>query len=225
MDSGMERVCGREEDLMGFLYGELSDAESTAFRSHMKECVSCNSELKAFGDIRQSVISWRNESLNSFSTSEADVPLRERSAVAAIREFFALSPVWMKATVGFASVLFCIFAVLAVSSLRQSPSSIVATGEKQPSAAEIDALVNQRVKAELDRVNAETKVATATQDEVKPSNTSSGNSRGKRTLNIDRNDARRPLTRVEREQLAADLRLISRPNDNELELLSDAINQ
>jgi len=225
MDSGMERVCRREEDLMGFLYGELSDAESKSFRSHMKDCVSCNSELKAFGDIRQSVISWRNESLNSFSTSNVNVPLRDRSAVAAIREFFALSPVWMKATVGFASVLFCIFAVLAVSSLRQSPSPIMANSEKQPSAAEIDALVNQRVKDELNRINAESKLATVTQDEVKPINTSSGDNRGKRTLKLSGNDARRPLTRVEREQLAADLRLISRPNDNELELLSDAINQ
>ena len=101
----------------------------------------------------------------------------------------------------------------------------MANSEKQPSAAEIDALVNQRVKDELSRVNAESKLATVTQDEVKPINTSSGNSRGKRTLNLYGNDARRPLTRVEREQLAADLRLISRPNDNELELLSDAINQ
>ena len=225
MDSDVERVCEREEELVGFLYGELSDAESNAFRSHMKDCVSCNSELRAFGSIRQSVIAWRDETLNSFAAaSHVSVPERNRSAVAAIREFFALSPVWMKASVGFASVLFCVFAVLAVSGLRESPSPIVANGEKQQSAAGIDALVKQRVQDELNRLNAKSKVATVTNDEAQVVNTASGNRRSKRTVN-QQNDARRPLTRVEREQLAADLRLTSRPNDNELELLSDAINQ
>ena len=53
----------------------------------------------------------------------------------------------------------------------------------------------------------------------------SANNNRKRVANASRPDARRPLTRVEREQLAADLRLIPRTNDIELELLDDAINQ
>jgi hypothetical protein len=36
---------------------------------------------------------------------------------------------------------------------------------------------------------------------------------------------RRPLTKVEREQLAADLRLVAVNNDSELDLLDDRINQ
>lgn len=222
MDSEMERVCGRAEDLVGFLYGELNDADSKAFSSHLEECAWCGSELKAFGDLRQSVIAWRNESLNPLSTPRSvNVPVQGRSAVGAIREFFNLSPVWMKATVGFASVLFCIFAVLAVSGLRQSSSLIVTNAENRPSAAEIDALVKQRVADELNRRAQQT---TVKQDEVQPINTAANSLRKKRMVRYQ-NDARRPLTRVEREQLAADLRLISGPNDSELELLSDAINQ
>jgi hypothetical protein len=229
MDSGIDRlVCGREEDLVGFLYGELEETETQAFRGHMQECASCAAEVDAFGNIRQSVIAWRNESLSAQSLSAIEYmghPAQSRSAAAAIREFFSLSPVWMKATVAFASVLFCIFAVLAVSSLRKTPSPIVARAdENQPSTEEINALVERRVKEELDRLNTQRQVAP---DQAKPQSDASlsANSHRKPATNRFRQDARRPLTRVEREQLAADLRLIPGTNDIELELLGDEINQ
>jgi len=232
MDSVRDRICGHEEDLVGFLYGELDEAGTQAFRSHMKDCVSCASELNAFGNIRQSVIAWRNESLGTLSSpaavrQDAKLLVPRRSASAALREFFNLSPVWMKAAVGFASILFCIFAVLAVSGLRDAPSSIVATtGDNKPSAAEINAMVERRVQDELKRRNAQPEVATATKDDVRPLNTVSATSNHyKRATKSSRQDARRPLTRVEREQLAADLRLVAGTNDVELELLDDAINQ
>jgi hypothetical protein len=37
--------------------------------------------------------------------------------------------------------------------------------------------------------------------------------------------ARRPLSKTEREQLAADLRLVTAANESELDLLDDGINQ
>ena len=226
MDSGIDRlICGREEDLVTFLYGELDEVEAHSFRSHMKDCASCSSEVIAFRDVRQSVIDWRNESLSPKSHLALGnyLPAQRRSAMAAIREFFNLSPVWMKAVVGFASVLFCIFAVLAVSGLRRTPSPIVAAStENKPSAAEINAMVEQRVKDELNRLNAERELAAAnTGHEI----TATATSHRKRVANRSLQDARRPLTRVEREQLAADLRLIPRTNDIELELLDDVINQ
>jgi hypothetical protein len=228
MDSGTDRlVCGRSEDLVGFLYGELNEAEAKAFHRHLQDCMSCNSEVISFEDIRRSVIAWRNESLGALSPHAAVNPVRSRSAAAALREFFNLSPVWLKAAVGFASILFCIFAVLAVSGLRHAPSSVVTTtGKNQPSTEEINAMVERRVQDELNRLRAQPEVATATKDDVPPVKilSATGN-RNKRATNGSRQDARRPLTRVEREQLAADLRLIAGTNDIELELLDDAINQ
>jgi hypothetical protein len=44
-------------------------------------------------------------------------------------------------------------------------------------------------------------------------------------LNAPKQKARRPLSKTEREQLAADLRLISGKNDSDLDLLDDQINQ
>ena len=59
--------CGRENDLVGFLYGELNDAEAQTFQRHVRDCSSCNAELAAFSDVRESVVTWRNESLGIIS--------------------------------------------------------------------------------------------------------------------------------------------------------------
>ena len=229
MNSSRDRlVCGREEDLVSFLYRELNEIETRSFRAHMNECESCSAELSAFGDIRQSVITWRDEALGAMTAFDdarpAVVPvMARRSARSALREFFNLSPVWMKAAVGFASILFCIFAVLAVAGLRRSPSPVVAVAK--PSAGEINAIVEQRVQEELNRLKAQSEVATMSTPQVQPVSTLSATNQRKRTTYRAQQNPRRPLTRVEREQLAADLRLIAGTNDLELELLGDTINQ
>lgn len=229
MDSGIDRLtCGREEELVGFLYSELDEVAAQAFRSHMAGCASCSSEVIAFRNVRQSVIDWRNESLSAQSpvvlSNHRSSP--RRSAAAAVREFFSLSPVWMKAAVGFASILFCIFAILAVSGLRKAPSQIAATaGGNKPSVEEINAMVERRVQDELKRRVTQQELAARKTDQNSPAVLVSANNNRKRVANAPRPDARRPLTRVEREQLAADLRLIPGTNDIELELLDDAINQ
>lgn len=229
MDSSIDRLtCGREEELVGFLYRELDEVQAQTFRRHMQDCASCSSEVIAFRNVRQSVIDWRNESLSAQSHVALGryIPTQRRSAVAAVREFFSLSPVWMKAAVGFASVLFCIFAVLAVSGLRKTPSPIAATaGGDRPSIEDINAMVERRVQDELKRRNAPPELAAPKTDQNSPAVLVSATNNRKRVANPLRPDARRPLTRVEREQLAADLRLIPGTNDIELELLDDAINQ
>src|SRR6185503_6961868 len=129
--------CGRENDLIAFLYGELDSRESTAFRSHMQECHRCTAELAEFSSIRESVGVWRNEALVGVTSPSFQVASVYRSDVAkpgalsALREFFNLSPLWMKGAVVFASLLFCLFAVLAVARLRETPPPAV-TNDSSP---------------------------------------------------------------------------------------------
>ena len=135
----------------------------------------------------------------------------------------------MKGAVAFAAVVFCVLAVIAVARLR----------DKQPvddsrrvqlsqfsRQQEIDAIVKQRVQEELERIkNSETKdIVASTQDRI-PSRPVL--KRGTKSIS-DNNpvySARRPLSKTEREQLAADLRLLSSNNDSDLDLLQDRINQ
>ena len=228
--------CERENDLIAFLYGELNDSEARTFQSHIRDCALCNAELAAFRDIRESVVAWRNESLGGviFPIAESVVLRTDRekpSALAALREFFNLSPLWMKGALAFASVLFCLFAVLAITRLRDKPPATTATnqGNSVNSQQEFNALVERRVQEELQRRrNSPEKaptlphVANAADRTPRQRVANRGNGIA---LNPPNQKARRPLSKTEREQLAADLRLISAKNEGDLELLDDRINQ
>ena len=227
--------CGRENDLIGFLYGELNDVETQSFQRHMSDCGSCNAELAAFRDVRELVVTWRNESLGIISSpitesGVASVGHEKPSAIAAVREFFKLAPLWMKGAVAFASLLFCLFAGLAIARLPEKPP--VATDTHQGSNAnseQLNALVEQRVQEELQRLKS------SQEKTLSAPNVLSASDRGPRQRVADRGSnvpfnvpsqmARRPLSKTEREQLAADLRLTSAKNDSDLVLLDDRINQ
>ena len=230
--------CGLENDLIGFLYGELNEIEGLAFQRHLHECSACCKELAGFGDVRESVVAWRNESLGSIGLPAqitASSPTRAAqgrpSAMAALREFFSLSPLWMKGAVACAAILFFLFAGLALARLRDYPPAVVVRAPVAPtqSPQELKALVDQRVQEELKRIQ-------NSQEQPSPplnANNSSQQQRVKQigyrsnevVLSASSQKARRPLSRTEREQLAADLRLVAAKGDSDLDLLDDTINQ
>lgn len=230
--------CGREGDLIAFVYDELNPSAATVFRRHMKECSSCSSELPAFVNIHESMIDWRNESLVGVSTPPVQSWAEGRSdrtkptALTALREFLNLSPLWMKGAMVLASLLFCLFAVLAAARFRDSsPAPLaIAPNVKSYSDQELNALVDRRVQQELQRIKNPSE-STPTPSVV----ASGGFNRVIRGSATNRSralasaspqpKARRPLSKDERQQLAADLRLIDDPTDRQLDLLDDRINQ
>lgn len=216
--------CGRENDLISFLYGELSAVESQTFNQHVRSCHSCKTELASFQDVRQAVVAWRNESLGVAAMPVATPSVAEQrtpSALAAFREFFNLSPLWLKGAVAFASILFCLVAGLAIARLRTSPPPVIVTNT--PSTEQLNALVEQRVQKELQRIKESSQPSPAEVAVVKDEAPSPRRVTNRVTDPVQQ--ARRPLSRTEREQLAADLRLVSARNESELDLLDDGINQ
>jgi hypothetical protein len=231
--------CGRGNDLVAFLYGELSDSEKRSFESHMHECSLCQVQTGEFRSIRESVASWRDESLGcaTISVPETSRPINQpkHSALAALRAFFDLSPLWMKGAVGLVAIWFCIFTVLTVARLQLAPGPAFTTqsaDNKSHSQQEMSALVEQRVQEELARRKVADKppttapVSVAVKDKtfkarsrvlIRQSNEVATNTRNQK--------ARRPLSKAEREQLAADLRLVSSGNERVLDLFDDQINQ
>jgi len=224
--------------LIGFLYGELNEVEAIAFQRHLNDCATCNAELADFGEVRDSVVAWRNESLGSVAfpaqvtaSSRTEAPRATPSAMAALREFFNLSPLWMKGAVAFAAVLFCVFAGLALARLREAPPASVAVtpGATMGSPEELKALVDQRVQEELNRIkNSEPRAPaplTANDSSQRNPVKRIANRNTQVALSASSQKARRPLSKTEREQLANDLRLVSAKNDSDLDLLDDRINQ
>ncbi|CAN5721797.1 hypothetical protein BH18ACI4_BH18ACI4_12440 [soil metagenome] len=228
-------ICERGNDLIAFLYGEIDERSARDFEEHLLNCAECESERGAFKQIRSSVIAWRQESLGATATLVAASPAFDRpsdpgqpSAIAAIREFFKLSPLWMKGAVAFASVLFCVVFVLGLTHLFESPSAVVAGDEKRYTEKELQAKIEDVLKSGLQAREAQklpimVSVPANRDQQVKPQRGGTNPSRERVAANPK--VKRGPLTKSEREQLAADLRLILPLDDTDLDLLGDGINQ
>ena len=117
------------EDLMAYLYGESAADEARSFSAHLEECAACRAEMAAFGATREAMAAWRMEALGHVGASvqENNAPartalaavapgtaLRRPSAWAALRQFFALSPLWLRAAGATAALALCALAALAV---------------------------------------------------------------------------------------------------------------
>jgi len=100
--------CERSSDLMAFVYNEMSASESREFETHLQACANCSEEASSFGLVRQSIVSWRDEVLSGFVPATA-TPAK-RSAMAAFRQFFDLSPFWLKGAAAFALLAFFVLA-------------------------------------------------------------------------------------------------------------------
>jgi hypothetical protein len=227
------RTCERRNDMMAFLYEEIDGHSRQDFELHVQSCAECASELRCFKQIRSSVIDWRQQSLGGALASSMSVAsgvaeaskVNKPSAMAAIREFFNLSPSWLKASMAFASILFCVLAAAALANVfEKSEPAAVAGDEKIYSEKDLQARIEQAVKSGPE--NRETQ-----QDAGAPS--SGNNAQAENRSRINRSKGRvagnptgrrGPLTRSEREQLAADLRLTVSPDETELDLLGEGNN-
>lgn len=129
--------CPQSENLVAYLYGEASVAETKAFENHLISCSLCDDELKAFGFVRESVIEWREDVLNNivapaFAREIVAKPAHKRSALTAISEFFTLSPLWLRGATAFAAIaLIALFAFAAAQLFVKKSDDGVAKDGKE----------------------------------------------------------------------------------------------
>lgn len=199
--------CERSSDLMAFLYSEMSASETREFESHLEQCVNCRAEVASFGKVRQSIVAWRDEVLTGFVPATT-TPAR-RSAIAAFRQFFDLSPLWLKGAAAFALLTFCVLVALAFVNFRK-PDTIATTSGGGYTQQDVDRMVKEALAQQQSPVETGSNVVST----VKPA--------PRKPVNKPRSVNRRPLSRAEREQLAADLRLL--PMDDDLYMPAERIN-
>jgi anti-sigma factor RsiW len=215
-------VCHRAEDLVTYLYGEAPESEALDFRAHLQQCDACGSEFATFNQMHESIRVWRNEALGtSFDPAailaepavhSTQFVHRERrlSALAALREFFSVSPLWLRGATAFAGLLFCALVVFAIYGNRQRSAPIASQPTEQ-----------MFTKADLDRAVADAKLqATKDQRSEPPKQTVAvPQTPSPRTTLASTRPAKprvKGLTQQERQQLAADLRLIPSSDDEEM---------
>ncbi len=222
-------VCHRAEDLVTYLYNEANEAEARDFANHAEACDACRAELAIFKQVHESISLWRNEALGAaFNTAVLPAPAvteagpisiptvqpeRRLSALSALRKFFSVSPLWLRAATAFAALMFCVLAVLAISRSWNKPP--LANNQPKNDAyikEQFDTAVAKEVKRQMDEMkskNASASNATTTTDK-------SNEKRRQSQVAVNRTQLRvrpRGLSQQERVQLAADLRLIPRDED------------
>lgn len=230
-------VCHRAEDLVTYLYGEASEADAKDFAGHLQQCDACRTEFGVFQQVHDSILLWRNEALGSV-LSPAAVSVestvdstqfvrheRKLTALAALREFFSVSPLWLRAATGFAALLLCVLGVLAISRSWNRPVQIASTdAEAKYSRQQLEQEVKKQVDKKLAELNGQQTLPN-TGEAATPNK--SGDIGNRVAVNRVQPKTSRPrgLSRQEREQLAADLRLIPRDEDELPFVLSDEPNQ
>lgn len=210
--------CERALDLMAFLYHEASEDEARDFQLHLQGCSSCREEAASFGALRESITAWRDEALSGFVSSPVAVKPGAKSALAALRQFFDLSPLWLKGATALAALTFCVLVGMAivkrdgdqVSAIKPSPSAVYT--EQDVNRIVQEALAKQQKQPAIE--SSSESVVVMKPAKAKSVRTATPNQFAK---------SRRPLSRAEREQLAAELRLLT--SDDGLNLIGDRINQ
>jgi len=209
--------CERASELIAFLYGEADEHEARDFRLHLQQCSGCREEVASFGDVRQSITAWRDEALAGFVSTPLTAQPRTKSALAALRQFFDLSPLWLKGATALAAVTFCVLAGLALFRSNHNEVSTKVYTEQDIDRIVKEALVQQaRLQLPVQTPSPENITLNSPKPKPKSSRASSPTQFAR---------SQRPLSKQEREQLAAELRLLSSDDDATLHLLGDRINQ
>jgi len=213
--------CERASDLIAFLYGEADEREAREFQLHLQQCSSCREEVASFGIVRESITAWRDEALAGFVSTPGTAQPKTKSALAALRQFFDLSPLWLKGATAAAAVAFCVLVGFVVfrSNNNPVPSSTGAVYTEQ----DVNRLVKEALAQQQNTPAPKVETPRELEVNVKPSKPESKKSRASSSTQFARNQ--RPLSKEEREQLAAELRLLSSDDDATLHLLGDRINQ
>jgi hypothetical protein len=225
-------LCHRAEDLVTYLYGEAGGAEAADFTDHLKLCDACRSEFNVFRQVHESIFEWRTQALGFASLAEAAalfapssaktlaVPAGNRrtlSAIAAVREFFNVAPVWLRTATAFAVV--CLCALLALSTWRlwqqRAPNS---ASEARYTQKQVDEAIAREIK-KADEIRQEQRPSGTTVAGVNDVPLTPISAPIHKAAPVRRQLASArvpPLTRQEREQLLADLRLIPGKDEDEL---------
>jgi len=205
--------CERAPDLIAFVYGEADERETRDFQLHLQQCRTCREEVASFGVVRESITEYRDEALAGFVSTPAAAQPQTKSALAALRQFFDLSPLWLKGATALAAVTFCVLVGLA---LFRNNDQVILTNVN-PNAVYTEQDVNRIVKEAL--ANQQKSQPSPVENPPQIVAVKSPQPKAKSAR------SQRPLSKTEREQLAAELRLLSSGDEATLHLLGDRINQ
>lgn len=159
--------CERKDDLVSFLYGELTAPARAQFERHLQDCDSCRDEARALGRVRDELSTWQ---VGFTPRTEVVLPRRKMDV---LRELIGLFPVWVRAAALAGAAAALVLMTLAATSARINfKSGEIAFGQKAAgnssgitphaaSTADIETIVQNAVAKERARWQADYQAQTA----------------------------------------------------------------
>jgi hypothetical protein len=106
--------CGRQEQLVAYLYDEAGGDERAAFEQHLRACAACRDELQAFRGVRRELGAWQVPFTPPIRVTTPR-PVRE-----ALGELLAGLPGWFKISSGLATAAAAALVLFALAGTRLS---------------------------------------------------------------------------------------------------------
>ncbi len=162
-------VCSHAEDMLALLYGEAQGAEKDDLTRHLDSCLLCRQEFTAFQSVRADLGVWREEIIRTAparvvmpATLAALPETRQpswRAAWAALREFFTLSPLWLRGATALAGMAFIALSGLALVKATRTDTPVKSAVQPSVAAsaglseAEVQSRIVVAVQAERDALH------------------------------------------------------------------------
>src|SRR2546421_4324622 len=108
LNAQLPHGCGRQEELVTYLYDEATATERAAFEHHLDECAACRRELHAFERVRHDLSAWQLPLAPRIEIAP------QRSRLDTLRELLGSLSFWPKAVMGAAAMAAMALIILAV---------------------------------------------------------------------------------------------------------------
>jgi hypothetical protein len=104
--------CGREADLVTYLYGEANVTERASFERHLDDCDECRNGLTTFGSVRRDLGAWQLEQVACPELTP------RRSGLDLLREMIGIFPVWVRGAASIVAAAAMLLVSLSIAGTR-----------------------------------------------------------------------------------------------------------
>lgn len=132
--------CDRKEDLVAYLYGEVTPVERASFERHLNDCGDCGAELKAFGRVRDDLSAWQV----GFAPRTEFVPPKTKMDV--VRELVGMFPAWARGLAMAGATAAIVLMALSVYGNRNGAQGGAGLSEQQVQTMVSKAVADERAK-------------------------------------------------------------------------------
>ena len=169
MNNETKFSCAHGEEMLAYLYDELSPDGRERFETHMESCFECIDEFAELAFSRYSVFEWKSLEFAPLPTPKFVVPVERKPATASWFDGIRAAFAWNGWAVAGGAAAVTLFAVIGIALWNVQPDTTIAVSEPVRSLPAVDSAEpsNRRSVeiAETERAYVEPRVETRQESE------------------------------------------------------------